>query len=99
MLRFKYDPNFREKYKEAITEERVASFFIKIYLMPNSKQTKIVGVLNKELQIRLSSLPVDGRANKDLIYLLSKTIKVPKTSFSIVQGERSKHKKIKVTLF
>ena len=40
----------------------------------------------RHLKIQVTAVPEDGKANKALIKLLSKALKCPKTSLSIVSG-------------
>ena len=44
------------------------------------------------IKFRLASAPVDGKANEELLKLLSKLMKVPKTNLEIIAGETSKTK-------
>lgn len=49
------------------------------------------------LQVRVTAPPVDGKANKALIALLSKEFRVPKSRIEIVQGETSRDKVVELT--
>jgi len=49
-----------------------------------------------ELKIYLTAVPVDGKANKELIKLLSEKLNVGKNKISIIKGEKSKEKIIEV---
>lgn len=51
----------------------------------------------KALKVSVTAVPEDGRANKALIALLSKTFGVPKSSFQVMQGETSRLKVILIT--
>jgi len=44
------------------------------------------------VKIRLSSAPIDGKANEELIKVLSKLMKVPKTNLEIIAGQTNKTK-------
>ena len=46
--------------------------------------------------IRIAAPPVDGKANAALIAFVAKTLGVPKGSVSIVRGETSRNKVIRV---
>ena len=48
------------------------------------------------IKIRLTSAPVDGKANEELIKLLSKELKVPKTNLEIITGFSGKTKIIAI---
>ncbi len=49
---------------------------------------------NGVIKISVTTVPEKGKANKALIDLLSKELKIPKKSFSIISGETDKNKKI-----
>ena len=48
------------------------------------------------IKVYLTSVPVGGKANKDLIKLLSKELNVSKSRINIVKGEKSKEKIIEI---
>ncbi|MCK5084415.1 MAG: DUF167 domain-containing protein [Candidatus Pacebacteria bacterium] len=49
-----------------------------------------------ELKIYLTAVPVDGKANKELIKLLSKELNIGKSKIIIIKGEKNKEKIIEV---
>ncbi len=44
------------------------------------------------VKARVTAVPEDGKANKALIALLSKTVKIPKSSIEFISGETSRKK-------
>ncbi len=50
------------------------------------------------LKIYLTAAPIDGKANKELIKLLSEKLSVSKSKINIIKGEKSKEKIIEVLL-
>jgi hypothetical protein len=48
------------------------------------------------LLVRLNAAPVDGAANAELIDVLADVLGVPKRAVTIVSGERSRQKKVRV---
>jgi len=46
--------------------------------------------------VKLAAAPVDGAANDELITLLSKALKIPKRDITIVSGERSRSKRVRI---
>ena len=69
---------------------------IDIKVIPNAMKTEIVekGDIWK---IKICAPPVQGKANKELVALLSKEFNVPKYQITIVFGEKSQIKRIKIT--
>ena len=50
------------------------------------------------LKIYLTAVPIQGKANKELIKLLSEELSVSKSKISIIRGRKSKEKVIEVLL-
>ncbi len=74
-------------------------WILKIRVMPNSSKCGIAGLIvnstgEEYLKISLHALPEKGKANKELIAYLSKTLKQCKSSFSVISGETDRNKKI-----
>ncbi len=68
---------------------------IEIRVVPNAKKNEIKEE-NQKLKVRLTAPPVDGKANKLLIELLSKYFGVKKSNIIIIKGEKSKNKFIQI---
>ena len=71
------------------------SFTVKI--IPNSSKNDIIFEDNF-LKIKVTAQPIENKANKALIEFLSKYLKVPKSSISIIKGETSKDKTLFIRL-
>jgi len=69
---------------------------INVKVKPNSKEQKIIEEVDGSLTIRLKSPPVDGKANQELIKVLSKKFDVPKSYISIKSGASSRQKLIEI---
>jgi uncharacterized protein len=67
---------------------------IPVKVIPRAAKNAIVGWENEELKVRINAVPEKGEANEVLIDFLAKTWKLPKSTFSIISGETSRHKKI-----
>lgn len=75
------------------------SVIIEIKVTPKSKSSKILLDKSGRLCAYLTSIPENGKANYELIKLLSKLIKVPQSSIEIISGLTSRLKKIKIIGF
>lgn len=51
---------------------------------------------DKTLKVYVTTIPENGKANKSMIDLLSKTWKIPKTSISIIRGATSRVKILEI---
>ncbi len=68
-----------------------------LYVQPRAGKNEVVGLHNNSLKIRLTSPPVDGKANKALLAFLAKLLRVSKSSLEIKSGHQGRHKKICVS--
>jgi uncharacterized protein (TIGR00251 family) len=48
------------------------------------------------LKIRVRAAPIEGRANEALIAFLAKTLKLPKSRFTLVTGDTARLKQIEI---
>jgi uncharacterized protein (TIGR00251 family) len=69
---------------------------IRVYVAPRSSASRVVGEHNGALKVALTAPPVEGAANKALVDLLAKLLAVPKGAVSIVSGESSRNKTVRV---
>jgi len=74
-------------------KETKDGFIVNIKISPNSSKNEIIKN-GEEIKIKLTTQPIEGKANKALIEYLSKELKIPKTSIEIVKGETSKEKTV-----
>ncbi|MBI4925556.1 MAG: YggU family protein [Bdellovibrio sp.] len=65
---------------------------LKLQIQPKASHTKIVGTIGDRLKIRIAALPIDGAANKELIYFLKKKLKIK--SIQLLHGEKTKFKDV-----
>jgi len=80
---------------EGWCKEKGGDLFIKIHVQPRASKNEIVGINGSALKVRLTSPPLEGAANALLVRFLSKSFGVPRSSLSIVSGEKSRQKTLK----
>lgn len=68
----------------------------KVKVKPNAKQQKIAEQSDGSLNVHLKSLPVDGKANEELIKLLAEKFHVPKSAIKIKSGVASRQKLVEI---
>lgn len=66
---------------------------IKLRISPNASKNQVM-IDNDIIKLKVTAQPIENKANKAVIEYLSKLLKAPKTSISIVKGETSKDKTI-----
>ena len=68
-----------------------------VRVIPRASKTEIVGEYDGAVKVRLSSPPVDGAANEDLVKLFAKRLKVARSDVEILSGQTSKTKQIRIS--
>ena len=76
--------------------EQNNGIIVAVRVIPCASKSEIVGEHGGSLKVRISSPPVDGAANVEIIRLFAKHFGVSKREVSIVNGETSKNKRIKI---
>ncbi len=67
-----------------------------IKVQPRSARNKLAGGMGGLLKIKLTDPPVEGKANRGLIKLLSDIFRIPKRAVVILSGERGRRKTIRL---
>lgn len=80
---------------EILEINNYVEFQIRVVL--RASKTEVVGELAGAVKVRVTSPPVDGAANEELVKLFAKTLGVAKSSVEIVSGQTSKTKRIRIT--
>jgi uncharacterized protein len=65
--------------------------------MPRSPRTRVDGTRGAAVLIRLAAPPVEGAANDALVAFLSATLHVPRRDITIVSGEKSRDKRVRIS--
>jgi uncharacterized protein (TIGR00251 family) len=79
-----------------VIEDALDGAILTVKVIPRAGRTAVAGTRDHTLLVRLAAAPVDGAANTALIDLLSETLGVPKRQITIVSGEKSRTKRVKV---
>ncbi|HVG00598.1 MAG TPA: DUF167 domain-containing protein [Chloroflexia bacterium] len=69
---------------------------VKVIVAPRSPANKVVGEHNGAIKVALTAPPVEGAANKSRVEFLAKLLGVPRSSVTLVSGETSRQKMVKV---
>lgn len=77
--------------------ETTQGIVFSVKLVPNSSFSKIVDFTEDYVRIKISSPPIENRANKELVEFCSDLFKVNKSKIKIISGEKSKIKKVLIS--
>jgi len=69
---------------------------LSIRVIPRAKRSEVAGKRGDAWLIRLQAPPVEGAANEELLAILAKVLEVPKRDVTILAGERSRQKRVRV---
>jgi len=67
-----------------------------VRVVPRASRSEIVGDYQGALRIRIAAPPVEGAANRELVRLLAKSLKVPQNAVEIISGAGAKNKVIRL---
>jgi uncharacterized protein (TIGR00251 family) len=70
--------------------------FIDVRVIPRAGKAGLGGTRDNALLVRLNAAPVEGAANKELIELFAQALGVAKRAVTMVSGERSRLKRVRV---
>ena len=69
---------------------------LRVRVQPRAGRDEIAGERGGAILVRVTAPPVDGRANAALVKLLAKRTGVARGRFSVVRGERSRNKLVRI---
>jgi uncharacterized protein (TIGR00251 family) len=72
------------------------NLLLRVFVQPRASRNQFCGTHDGELKLKLTSPPVDGAANECCREFLAKQLKVSKSSITIVSGETSRHKRLRI---
>ena len=67
-----------------------------VRVQPRSHENALVGWSGDIVKVRVTAPPVEGAANTACLSVLSKLLDVPLTHVSLVKGERSRNKVVRI---
>ena len=73
-----------------------ASTRLRLRVSPGSRRSEIVGRQGDRWKVRVAAQPEGGRANDAVVELLSKQLRIPRRSISIVSGRGSRDKVVQM---
>ena len=87
---------FNKEKKQLNSEKKI---YLRIKVNPKASKSEIKEILDDEtVKINIASLPEKGKANAELIKILSKEFCVEKNKIKITSGSKSKLKLVKIIL-
>ncbi|MCD6528613.1 DUF167 domain-containing protein [bacterium] len=69
---------------------------IKVKVFPNSKKQEIIKKSEDSFEIKVKAKPIKGKANEEVIKILSLYFKVPESKIRVIKGFRQQNKIFKI---
>jgi uncharacterized protein len=69
---------------------------LELKTIPNAPRTALVGWLGTALKVKVHAPALEGRANDELLDFLAGKLGVPRRALTLVRGEKSRHKVVRV---
>lgn len=67
-----------------------------IKAIPNAPRSEVVGWLGDTLKVKVHAPPVEGKANEELCAFLAEKLDLPKRAVSVLRGDTSRQKSVRV---
>jgi uncharacterized protein (TIGR00251 family) len=74
--------------------KNTATISLRVY--PGANRSEVVGFRNEVLQVKVSSPPTRGKANRELVDLLSQLLEIGKGNVSIIKGHTVRNKVVAI---
>jgi len=71
---------------------------LSVHIQPGAAHSEVVGEHGEALKIRLHARPVEGAANLALIGFLAERLGIARTAVTILRGEKSRRKTVRVDM-
>lgn len=72
------------------------ALIINLRIQPKAKRNEVVGLHGDALKVRIAAPPVDGKANTQLLGFFAQLFNVTATQVSLLCGETSRAKRVRV---
>jgi uncharacterized protein (TIGR00251 family) len=72
------------------------SLRLRVRVIPGARRSEVVGRLGEAWKVRVAAPPERGRANDELIDLLARTLRVPRSSVRVATGHTTGQKLVEI---
>ena len=69
---------------------------LELKIIPNAPRNEIAGWLGSALKVKVHAPALEGRANDELLTFLADTLGVPRRSVTLLRGDKSRQKVVKI---
>jgi len=72
------------------------TLLLSLYVQPRAGKNELAGLHDGALKLRLTTPPVDGKANKAVVAFFAKKLKLPKSAVILRNGLKSRRKQVQI---
>lgn len=76
--------------------EGKGTLLLRVRVEPRASRPGIVGRYGGAIKVRLAAPPVEGKANAELLKILSKRLRIPKADLELASGSASRNKSVRI---
>ena len=73
---------------------RNGSILLSLHVQPRAAKNELAGIHDGAIKLRLTTPPVDGKANKAVIAFLAGQLKIPKSAIRLHSGLKNRRKQV-----
>lgn len=70
---------------------------LELKVIPNAPRNEIAGWLGAALKVKVHAPALEGRANDELLDFLAETLGVPRRNVTLLRGDKSRQKLVRIT--
>jgi hypothetical protein len=86
----------KESKEELLCTQKEDGIILSVYVQPRARRLELAGIIEGSLKVLLTAPPLEGKANEQLISLLSKKLDIKKKAITLLRGEKARNKSIKI---
>ena len=79
-----------------VQQEKSGALLLQLKVQPNASRSGWAGPHGQRLKIRLQSPPQNGKANRELLRFLSKSLGIVKSNLELIRGQSSRDKTVRI---
>ena len=81
----------------AFYEWQGSDLLLRLKVQPKARKNEFCEVMGNWLKVRITALPVDGKANLQLVKFLAQQFKVSQSQIELISGDSHREKRFKIS--
>ena len=72
------------------------ALWLDLQIQTRAARNELVGLHGERLKIRITAVPIEGRANRHLLEFMAELFGVPQARVTLIRGETSRAKSVRI---